>query len=127
MPTLDDPFANPGAQAVGDRHQHDDNDHMHRELPVLKQVQLGGDLEAQPTAADRADDKRRADVMLPVEQRVRPLTIGGVAHQEPHMSNDAKGKRRASYRGTVGGAKPADNARNLPARREKWRYPCDLC
>src|SRR6266511_1289865 len=34
------------------------------------------------------------------------------------MSNDAKGTQRASDRGTIWGTKPADNARNPPARRE---------
>ena len=34
------------------------------------------------------------------------------------MRHDAKGTQRASDCGTIGGTKPADNARNLPARRE---------
>src|SRR6266498_4833886 len=34
------------------------------------------------------------------------------------MSNDAKGTQRASDCGTIGGTKPVDNARNLPAKRE---------
>src|SRR5262245_2077310 len=34
------------------------------------------------------------------------------------MSNDAKGTQRASDCGTIGGTKPADNARPLPARWE---------
>ena len=52
------------------------------------------------------------------------------------MSNDAKGTQRASDCGTIGGTKPADNARNLPARRETGatlavyadeRNPCLKC
>ena len=34
------------------------------------------------------------------------------------MRHDAKGMQRASDCGTIGGTKPADNARNLPASRE---------
>ena len=44
-------------------------------------------------------------------QGVRPLTIGGVAHREPHVSADARGTQRASDRGTIWGTKPVDNAR----------------
>jgi hypothetical protein len=57
---------------------------------------------------------------------VRPLTIDGVAHEEPHMSHGGKGKQHASDRGTIWGVTPADNARYLPARTGNERYPCHL-
>ena len=68
--------------------------------------------------------KETTVIMYP---EVRPLTIDGVAHSEPHMSHGVKGKQHASDRGTIWGVKPADNARYLPARTGNGRYPCDLC
>jgi hypothetical protein len=65
----------------------------------------------------------RRTIMSP---EVRPLTIDGVAHEEPHMSHGGKGKQHASDRGTIWGVTPADNARYLPARTGNERYPCHL-
>jgi hypothetical protein len=67
-----------------------------------------------------------ATLKLIMSPEVRPLTIDGVAHEEPHMSHGGKGKQHASDRGTIWGVTPADNARYLPARTGNERYPCHL-